>query len=80
MNIRELMEILRNYPEDLEVMVDGYEGGYDDLRGSRVHSRHVKPVSKKVEWYGDYDKTDVGDKDAIQVLSLGRPHFKGYND
>lgn len=32
MTIKELIEMLKNYPEDLIVLVDGYEGYYHTLR------------------------------------------------
>ena len=31
MKISELIEQLKNYPQDLQVVVSGYEGGYDDV-------------------------------------------------
>lgn len=31
MNVAQLIEKLKNYPQDLRVVVHGYEGGYDDV-------------------------------------------------
>ncbi len=31
MNVGQLIEILKNYPQDLRVVVSGYEGGYNDV-------------------------------------------------
>lgn len=31
MNVRELIEVLSQYPDDTRVVVNGYEEGYDDL-------------------------------------------------
>ena len=31
MNVGQLIEILKNYPQDLRVVVRGYEGGYNDV-------------------------------------------------
>ncbi len=31
MNVAELIEILRSYPEDARVVVQGYEFGFDDI-------------------------------------------------
>ena len=31
MNVAELIRILQTHPQDLRVVVDGYEDGYDDL-------------------------------------------------
>ncbi len=31
MTVAELIRILQSHPQDLRVVVDGYEDGYDDL-------------------------------------------------
>jgi hypothetical protein len=31
MNVGQLIEQLKNYPQDLRVVVNGYEGGYNDV-------------------------------------------------
>jgi len=31
MNVGQLIEQLKNYPQDLRVVVHGYEGGYNDV-------------------------------------------------
>jgi hypothetical protein len=31
MNVGQLIEQLKNYPQDLRVVVSGYEGGYNDV-------------------------------------------------
>lgn len=51
MSVAGLIEILRTYPQDLPVLVEGYEGGWD-----KIHSfRKKKVVSYDGEWwYGEY--------------------------
>ena len=39
MKIADLIRILQTYPQDLRVVVDGYEDGYDDL----VEDLHTCP-------------------------------------
>jgi hypothetical protein len=36
LKISELIEILQTHPPDMRVVVDGYEGGYDDLERDSV--------------------------------------------
>ena len=55
MTIAELREILANYPQDLPVMVDGYEGGYDDAAGDRIATREIQLAVNKEWFYGRHD-------------------------
>ena len=41
MAVEELMRILRTYPADLRVVVDGYEEGYDDLGADLVSLQEI---------------------------------------
>ena len=36
MNIREMITLLCRYPDDLRVVVNGYEDGYDDLSPCQI--------------------------------------------
>ena len=36
MTVKTLKELLSQYPEDLRVVVDGYEDGYDDVARQRI--------------------------------------------
>ena len=39
MTVKELMEFLEKYPDDLRVVVNGYEDGYDDISPNRIFTR-----------------------------------------
>ena len=41
MNVGELKFLLENYPEDMRVLVDGYEDGYDDIVPERMVTQEV---------------------------------------
>ena len=41
MNVHELIQELKNHPGSMLVMVDGYEGGYDELRPTCVAEKQV---------------------------------------
>ena len=60
MNIAELKAVLEEYPDDLLVLVDGYESGYDD---PIIHKSHCKPKIKENPWHwqGWYDELDKYD-------------------
>ena len=57
MNVKELIDILKIYPEDYKLFVRGYEDGFDDLK-------LIDEVDMKLnvhdEWY--YGQHDLGDK------------------
>lgn len=42
MTVKELMELLKKYPDDLRVVVNGYEDGYDDLSPNRIFTRKIQ--------------------------------------
>ena len=60
MNIAELKAALGEYPDDLLVLVDGYESGYDD---PIFHKSHCKPkiTENPYHWQGCYDELDKYD-------------------
>ena len=71
MNIRELIEILASYDPELEVVVNGYEGGTDPIAKERIRQRYVDK-SAGANWYGEYGDDEDGpermDMPAMVVL------------
>jgi hypothetical protein len=66
MLIKDLISQLKEYPQDMIVLVDGYEAGYDE-----VHLRGAKVSSNSVDYpliLGQYDD----DQKGIAVLILSR--------
>lgn len=56
MKVSELIGILRNMPQDIEVIVDGYEDGYDPVRD--VVLKHIQNCPENPDFSGRYD--DIG--------------------
>lgn len=56
MIVSELIEALRQQPQDLRVVVNGYEGGYGDISSNNIS---VVPLSLNFhqEWY--YGKHEI---------------------
>ncbi len=48
MNVGQLIEILKNYPQDLRVVVRGYEGGYNDVA---IFEKLKIVLDYHSEWY-----------------------------
>ena len=62
MTVRELLELLQGYPADLRVVVDGYEGGYDDLSPRQISAVRITLNTGVNGWEGRHG--DPGDAPA----------------
>jgi ribosomal protein RSM22 (predicted rRNA methylase) len=54
--IKELKELLNNYPDDMLVVVRGYEGGFDDISDTAVIT--LKRDANSDWYYGAHKKID----------------------
>ena len=54
MTVKELVEFLPNYPDDLRVVVNGYEDGYDDILPERISTRKIELDTGKHDWEGKH--------------------------
>jgi hypothetical protein len=71
MNINELIEQLKNYPPDMRVILDGYEGGYADVISLHKKEIYLNVNSDIATWYygsheGASDNKN-GDETALVV-------------
>ena len=55
MTVKELMEFLEKYPDDLRVVVNGYEDGYDDISPERISTRKIELDAGKHDWEGQHN-------------------------
>ena len=73
MTVAQLIESLKNYPPDLQVVVSGYEGGYNDV-GRFEKIKIIRDYNK--EWYyGKHERVeDIYDaeliKNAVEALCV----------
>ena len=54
MTVKELMEFLEKYPDDLRVVVNGYEDGYDDISPNRIFTRKIQLDAGTPDWEGQH--------------------------
>ena len=77
MTVGELIRILELHPQDLRVMVDGYEGGVDDLEARFLLTRDVRLDVNAKWYYGRHEETYAGEKETehetVPALVLRRP-------
>ena len=57
MTVAELIAQLQQYPAHMPVLVEGYEGGYNDVTPSRLSVQEIqRDVNPEEEWYyGPHD-------------------------
>ena len=54
MTVKELAELLEKYPDDLRVVVHGYEDGYDDLSLERISVVKIQLDTQIHDWEGQH--------------------------
>ena len=78
MLVRELIELLRQYPADLRVVVNGYENGYDDLTPERISTEKISLNTGKHEWDGRHgnpphlEEETLDGAEVVEALVLRR--------
>lgn len=71
MKISELIEKLSSLDPNLEIFVEGYEGGCDDISDSFVIETVLKNVNTKW-YYGPHEINKNGDTKGILLKGLNR--------
>lgn len=73
MTVKELREILASHPDDLRVMVRGYEAGLEDLLPSEVKVVHVRlNVNDSPSIYGPHEEQEDPRNADVMALLLDR--------
>lgn len=54
MTVSELIELLREYPANLRVVVNGYEEGYDDLSPEQISVAQISLNTGTHHWEGQH--------------------------
>ena len=78
MTVGQLVELLQGYPQDLRVVVNGYEDGYDDLSPEQVSAVRIALNTGKHDWEGRHGDPGgstgrpAADSDVVDALVLQR--------
>lgn len=67
MTVKELIDYLSKENPDIEVLVDGYEEGFDPI--GHIHHKFVKPHSDPAWYYGKYEEGTGSSSRLVLVLS-----------
>jgi len=68
--VKELIQILKKFPEDLPVLVDGYESGYEHFYAPRIQSLKYEPENLYRD--GEYQPTNDDSEQNIDAVILQR--------
>ncbi len=68
--VAELIEKLKLFPDDLPVLVSGYEGGFENITLPKVE--RLKNYPEKKYWDGEFQTIVNEDKDSFEAVILER--------
>jgi hypothetical protein len=72
MTVKELIQILSQFPQDQIVLVTGYEDGYSDI--AKVETTKVKLNYFKEDYYGPHNEIDGADTEVIKIVRANNPN------
>jgi len=71
MNVEELVKELQNFPPHLRVVVDGYEGGVDDIFSDNIERIFIKLNANVEDYEGAHEQVGLEKSDCEAIL-IGR--------
>ncbi len=66
MRVSELIERLEQLPTDLEVLVEGYETGFDPIHALEIRS--IERNAAAEDWDGEFDESPGEGRQALLIL------------
>lgn len=68
MKVKDLIEKLKNFPADEEVLVQGYEDGFDGVVS--IQKMRVAKRSQPRDWESEYEEAEKDSKSAITAVVI----------
>ena len=78
MTVKELVEFLGKYPNDLRVVVNGYEDGFDDVSPERISVIKIQLDTQTYDWEGQHsdfygsEEEIADDAEIVEALVFRR--------
>ena len=69
-SVAELIEELKIFPQDLLVLVSGYEGGFENIMPPTIEKLTHKPENEY--WDGEFQPTEDGNEGDLKAVVLRR--------
>ena len=73
MTVAQLIRHLRQYPDDLRVVVDSYEDGFDDVAPERILTARISLNTGTRWYYGRHGGPEEG-AENVDALIIRRDH------
>ena len=70
MTVNELLQLLKGYPPDLRVVVNGYEEGYDDLSPGQLRLVTISLNTGNQEWAGKHGDANYLPQEKLDGLKV----------
>ena len=70
MTVGQLTRLLQNYPQDMRVVVDGYEDGYDDLTPKKLRMVKISLNTGTREYVGTHGDVDYVPEEKLAGLDV----------
>ena len=70
MTVGQLTRLLQNYPQDMRVVVDGYEDGYDDLTPKQLRMVKISLNTRMREYVGTHGDVDHVPEEKLAGLDV----------
>ena len=70
MTVGQLTRLLQNYPQDMRVVVDGYEDGYDDLTPKKLRMVKISLNTGTREYVGAHGDVDYVPEEKLAGLDV----------
>jgi len=68
--VKELIEILKQMPDNLPVFVSGYESGFENFYTPCIENLKYEPKNKYYE--GEYQRLSNTDEQSVKAVVLAR--------
>ena len=75
MNVGELKAKLADLPDDMMVVVNGYEGDYTELKPINIRELRLEPKGYESAYFGEWEEVYYGDPvtdNQIRAIALER--------
>ena len=69
-SVAELIEALKKYPQDLPVLVSGYEGGFENILPPIIEKLNHKPENPN--WNGEFQIAEEENETDLEAVVLRR--------
>ena len=69
-SVAELIEALKKYPQDLPVLVSGYEGGFENILPPIIERLIYKPENQN--WDGEFQIAEEENEADLEAVVLRR--------